>query len=119
MLDPVLQKLHKDQIDEDPEEPDYALLNENQKAVMNAEQRECFDQVSRTVLDSQDPKYDGQRLFLLHGSGGTGKTFVYNSLITWAKSQGWAVIACASTGIAARLLINGHTAHSTFGISNE
>jgi hypothetical protein len=45
-----------------------------------------------------------------------GKTFLYNTLIAWAKSQKKTFKACASTGIAATLLINGATVHSSFWV---
>ena len=46
------------------------------------------------------------------GPGGTGKTFLYNTLINSGKS----VISVASTGIASLLLIDGRTYHSQFKI---
>ncbi|EFX70180.1 hypothetical protein DAPPUDRAFT_257484 [Daphnia pulex] len=46
----------------------------------------------------------------------TGKTFLYNTLITVLQGQGKTVIAVASTGIASTLLIDGTTYHSQFKI---
>jgi PIF1-like helicase/Helitron helicase-like domain at N-terminus len=54
--------------------------------------------------------------FFLDGPGGTGKTFVYNNLITRLQLQNIPVIATASTGIAATLLQRGRTVHSTFRV---
>jgi hypothetical protein len=45
-----------------------------------------------------------------------GKTFLYNTLIAWAKANNKTFRACASTGIASTLLISGATAHSTFWV---
>lgn len=39
------------------------------------------------------------------GPGGCGKTYLYNSLIAQLKSEKKGAVACASTGIAALLLI--------------
>jgi hypothetical protein len=58
----------------------------------------------------------GGKLFYLDGPGGTGKTFLLNTIIDWAMLNGVASIVCASSGVAALLLNNGQTAHSTFKI---
>uniref|UniRef100_A0A0D2ZUB6 ATP-dependent DNA helicase n=1 Tax=Brassica oleracea var. oleracea TaxID=109376 RepID=A0A0D2ZUB6_BRAOL len=47
---------------------------------------------------------------------GTGKTFVYNTIINRLRSEGRIVIPVASSGIAALLLPGGRTAHSRFKI---
>uniref|UniRef100_A0A915KAJ6 ATP-dependent DNA helicase n=1 Tax=Romanomermis culicivorax TaxID=13658 RepID=A0A915KAJ6_ROMCU len=86
-----------------------------------------FNAVCEALTNIDNPKYKGQPLFILCGSGRTGKTFISNSLIHWANSKGihWAnskgigVTACASTRIAARLLIASQTTHSTFRIMNN
>jgi len=57
-----------------------------------------------------------QKLFDLDGPGGTGKTWIYNTLISYLRGQGRSVCACAFTGIAGNLLTGGTTAHSTFGL---
>ena len=43
--------------------------------------------------------------FLLHGPGGTGKTYVYNTLCHFLRGQGKIVICVASSGIASLLLL--------------
>ncbi|XP_046605021.1 uncharacterized protein LOC124297753 [Neodiprion virginianus] len=50
----------------------------------------------------------------INGSGGTGKTFLYNALYYMLKSEKKCCIAW--TGIAAILLPYGTTAHKTFGL---
>jgi predicted esterase len=42
------------------------------------------------------------KLFFVHGSGGTGKTFV------------WTTLVVASSGIASLLFLGGKTTHSRF-----
>ena len=54
--------------------------------------------------------------FFLSGPGGTGKTFVYNTLCYALRGQKKIVICVASSGIAALLLIGGRTSHSRFKI---
>lgn len=56
------------------------------------------------------------RLFMLQGSGGTGKTFTYRTLIYRAMQNGVYVLTTASTGTAATLLPNACTTHSAFGL---
>jgi hypothetical protein len=58
-------------------------------------------------------------MFYLDGPGGTGKTFLLNTLIDWATLNSSKTIVCASSGVAALLLRMGQTAHSTFKIPIE
>ena len=54
--------------------------------------------------------------FFLHRSGGTGKTYVYNTLCYFSHGQNKIVLCVASSGIASLLLIGGRTSHSAFKI---
>ena len=45
-----------------------------------------------------------QRAFFIDGSGGTGKTYLYNTLLAEVRSQRHIALATASSGIAALLL---------------
>ncbi|EFX69182.1 hypothetical protein DAPPUDRAFT_258903 [Daphnia pulex] len=80
------------------------LLGKMMLAKLNEDQRAAFDQIMASMEDANQP-----RLFFLDGPGGTGKTFLYNTLITVLQGQGKSVVAVASTGIASTLLINGST----------
>ena len=51
-------------------------------------------------------------MFFIDGPGGTGKTFVYNTLLSYVRSKGDITFAVASSRIAALLLNGGRTAHS-------
>jgi ATP-dependent DNA helicase PIF1 len=55
-------------------------------------------------------------LFFIDAPGGTGKTFVLNTLASYFRSKGKVALSNASSGIAAVLLQGGRTAHSRFGI---
>ena len=77
-------------------------LNQDQLAAFNA------------IVNAVETK-SGQSFFL-HGAGGTGKTYVYNTLCHFLRGQNKIVLCVASSGIASLLLIGGRTSHSTFKI---
>jgi hypothetical protein len=52
----------------------------------------------------------------VYGNGGTGKTFVWTTLLSHLRRQGKIMLADASSGIASLLLLGGKTAHSRFKI---
>ncbi|RCV38092.1 hypothetical protein SETIT_8G114400v2 [Setaria italica] len=54
--------------------------------------------------------------FFVYGYGGTGKTFLWNAIISHLRSEKHIVLAVASSGVAALLLLGGRTAHSRFKI---
>jgi hypothetical protein len=97
------------------EEMDYPedLLRElaGKKNSLNAGQRHAFDQIISATQQQQE-----QNIFFLDGPGGTGKTFLYNTILGELRSQGKICLAVASSGIAAELLMGGRTAHSRFKI---
>ena len=84
----------------------------NNAALLNPAQRAAFD----TVADAVDTPAVRTRLFFIDGPGGTGKSFLYNTLIAHILEQQKEVIVVASSGIAALILHGGRTAHSAFKI---
>jgi hypothetical protein len=80
---------------------------------LNDEQRPAFDDIV-TAVETKS----GQTFFL-SGPGGTGKTYLYNTLCCLLRGQGKIVLCVASSGIASQLLMGGRTAHSTFKIPIE
>ena len=88
------------------------LRSESERLVghLNADQRIIFERVTHAVNDRC------QRLIFVYGHGGTGKTFVWRTIISTLRSEGKIVLAVASSGIAALLLPSGQTAHSRFKI---
>jgi len=55
-------------------------------------------------------------LFFVYGGGGTGKTYLWRTLITHLRGEKKIVLVVASSGIASMLLPGGRTAHSKFKI---
>ena len=54
--------------------------------------------------------------FFVYGHGGTGKTYLYRTILSGIRSKGKTALAVTSSGIAAFLLPGGRTAHSRFHI---
>jgi hypothetical protein len=82
--------------------------------LLNTEQRLAYESVCNAIALPTPPPTGN--VFFLDGPGGCGKTFLYNTLLAFARSQGKVAIAVASSGIAALLLDGGRTAHSRFKI---
>ncbi|XP_050160334.1 uncharacterized protein LOC126633828 [Malus sylvestris] len=73
---------------------------------LNKEQKLVYDSVMETIDNNRSG------LFFVHGHGGTGKTFLWTTIITRIRSQNQIVLTVASSGIASLLLPGGRTAHS-------
>ena len=84
---------------------EQADLTEQQIATLNPDQCTAFDKISSAVTNSTGES------FFLHGSGGTGKTYIYNTLCYDLRSRVKIVLCMASSGIASLLLKGGHTVH--------
>ena len=69
----------------------------------------------RIVFEAIKLKIDSGEggLLFLDAPGGTGKTFLFNLLLSYVRAKGDVAVGVASSGIAANLLIEGRTAHST------
>jgi hypothetical protein len=89
---------------------EQAVLAAEHEHRFNPDQAAVFHEILQAVINKT-----GQTFFL-HGPGGTGKTYVYNTLCYRLRSQGKIVICVASSGIAALLLKGGRTSHSCFHI---
>jgi len=88
-------------------------LWQNNYNIFNADQKTVFHRLDTAFEHrTQQPEH----LFFLDAPGGTGKTFVLNTLLAKWRSQQKVCVAVASSGIAAILLKGGRTAHSRFGI---
>jgi hypothetical protein len=89
---------------------EQARLAAESIAKLNPDQHAAFEKITSAITTRA-----GQ-IFFLHGPGGTGKTFLYNTLCYHLRSQEKVVLCVASSGIAALLLKGGRTAHSCFKI---
>ncbi|XP_066384732.1 uncharacterized protein [Miscanthus floridulus] len=74
------------------------------------EQIAAFNSIVHRVTN-EEPGF-----FFVSGYGGTGKTFLWNCIVTHLRSQKKIVLTVASSGVAALLLPGGRTAHSRFKI---
>lgn len=84
------------------------------QAQLNPDQRSCFQTIVTAITDDPQTAH-----FYLQGPGGTSKTFLYQTLCHYYRSQGRTVLCVASTGITALLLPDGRTSHSQFRIPLE
>jgi len=78
--------------------------------LLNTEQRLIFSTLNHAV------DADEGGLFFIDGPGGTGKTFLQNTVLAQQRLQNRVALAVATSGIAATLLSGGTTAHSRFKI---
>ncbi|EIW80855.1 hypothetical protein CONPUDRAFT_30488, partial [Coniophora puteana RWD-64-598 SS2] len=97
------------------EQRDYDQEEQQQLAAgripyLNQEQKSVFD----AIVDSVQNQYG--HYFCVHGSGGTGKTFLCNTICYALCAEGQIVLCVALSGIASLLLLGGHTVHSHFKI---
>ncbi|KAI7943612.1 hypothetical protein MJO28_011140 [Puccinia striiformis f. sp. tritici] len=76
----------------------------------NKSQKLFYNRIKRLLLNAK------AEIFYLDGPGGTGKTFLLNTIIDYALTKAVPFISVASSGVAALLLKNGQTAHSAFKI---
>ncbi|XP_071718873.1 uncharacterized protein [Rutidosis leptorrhynchoides] len=84
--------------------------HQNLYVCLNPEQLALYNQVLSAVTQQTGG------LFFLYGPEGTGKTFVYKTILTKLRSGKLIALAVASSGIASLLLPGGRTAHSRFVI---
>ncbi|XP_017221354.1 uncharacterized protein LOC108198085 [Daucus carota subsp. sativus] len=85
-------------------------LHDSNFLKLNSEQKVVY----HSVIDSVTKNQGG--LIFVHGSGGCGKTFLWQTLCARLRSERKIVLPVASSGIAAVLLPGGRTAHSRFHI---
>lgn len=77
---------------------------------LNSNQSAAFDSVYEAIVEPNQQS----KCFYVDGPGGSGKTFLYKTLISTLRGENKIVLAAASTGIAANLLPGGRTYHSQY-----
>jgi hypothetical protein len=90
--------------------PDLLTQSDNLIAQLNSEQWHAFDSIVNTVL------CNNPRFFFVSGYGGTGKTFLWNTIITYLQGHKKIIMSVASSRVASLLLRGGWTTHSRFKI---
>ncbi|CAH2020574.1 unnamed protein product, partial [Acanthoscelides obtectus] len=98
------------------DEYNYDQADEQQIAnrnipLLNQEQRLIFNDILLALNENERVPH---RLFFINGIGGAGKTFLLNTLLAYLLGNNHRYIAMCYTGIAASLLKNGQTIHSSF-----
>lgn len=78
-------------------------------STLNKEQKHAYDTILEKVLYGEDGAY------FINGSGGTGKTYLYQALLSTVRSKGLVALATATSRIATSIQL-GRTAHSQFKI---
>jgi len=77
---------------------------------LNTEQMEGFNEIFDHVIRNKG------KVFFVDGPGGTGKTYLYMTLLAKVRSTDRIAVATATSGIAASIMPGGRTAHSRFKI---
>jgi hypothetical protein len=77
---------------------------------LNIAQRAVFEEVLKHISEKKGG------VFFVDGPAGSGKTYLYDCLLSYVRSLNQIALAVASSGIAALLLRGGRTAHSHFKI---
>ena len=90
---------------------DDASIAAHNISILNAKQRQIVDDIWAKV---ENPNETEANVYYMDGPAGTGKTMVYNTLISLLRSRGKEVASCAWTGIASILLRHSVTVHNLF-----
>ena len=90
---------------------DDAAIAARNMAILNEDQAEIVETIMNAVIHGNSNQAN---LHYVDGPAGTGKTMVYNTLISLLKSRDIPVASCAWTGIASTLLRSGVTVHNLF-----
>ncbi|XP_043243545.1 uncharacterized protein LOC122392568 [Amphibalanus amphitrite] len=105
------ERRHLPRLIQEEMEHDDAELHDQlaaQLPVLLPSQRDIFDRVLAAV-DEHRPL-----AIFVDAAGGTGKTFLFNTLLAAVRARGMVALAVAYSGIAATLLEGGCTFHSRF-----
>ncbi|KAK1352679.1 ATP-dependent DNA helicase [Heracleum sosnowskyi] len=94
----------------DYDRPKLKALHQKNINALNESQKKAYDAIVQSV------QLDEGKIFFVSGHGGTGKTFLWNTITSKFRSESMIVLPVATSGIASLLLPNGRTAHSRFRI---
>lgn len=109
LLDETTRDYYRELTEEEKlgyDEEDLKLIDS-----LNTEQLAGFEEIFDHVISNRG------KVFFVDGPGGTGKTFLYRTLLAMVQSMGLIAVATATTsGIAASIMPGGRTAHSRLKI---
>ncbi|PWA50520.1 DNA helicase [Artemisia annua] len=113
--DYMIQQLHNRLLMEERNYNREELKQEAARSVvrLNAEPWHVYNLIVNACANKE------QELLFVYGHGGTGKTFLWKTIINTLRSDGKIVLAVASSGVTSLLLPSGRTAHSRFKIPLE
>ena len=94
------------------QEPSDSDLDDRMEK-MNTEQKEVYNEILDSVQN------DSGKLIAIDAPGGTGKTFLLNSVLEGVRKEGKIALATAYTGIAAILLPGGATLHTKMKVPTK
>jgi Cdc6-like AAA superfamily ATPase len=77
---------------------------------LNAEQFDAFTTIVDSVVNGES------KFYFVYGYGGTGKTFLWNAIVSRLRSEKKIILTVASSRVASLLLPGGRTTHSRFKI---
>jgi superfamily II DNA or RNA helicase len=79
------------------------VLSESEAMIaqLNSDQHHAFDCITNVVLSNNSG------FFFVSGCGGTGKTYLWNTIITYLHARKKIVLSVASSGVASLLLPGG------------
>ena len=118
-----LPEIHREMFPQDYQESRLPFVIRCELDFDREEQTAIFDQNTATLNDEQNAVVhsvvsayvNNEPLFaFVNGAGGSGKTFVWKTILAFFRSRGEIAIATAASGIAALLLPNARTFHSRF-----
>jgi len=83
---------------------------------LNTRPRQVFDAVFAELTSPSSTTERPKNMFFVDGPGGTGKTYLFNTIARKAELLGFNSVMTAYTGIAASLLVKAKPCHKTFGL---
>jgi hypothetical protein len=76
------------------------------------EQRGVFDRIRDDLINTHNQHH----LYFVEGPGGTGKTFLFQTMLAWCETNNVNAMVFSSTGITATMYRGGLTVHKGLGV---
>ena len=101
-------ELDRELVRYDANEQLLLLNNLNNQTPNTAEQQIIFNYVLQALRNNRT------KMIFIQGMGGSGKSTLTKKIMAASRAEGFLTLGCASTGIAATVYENFHTAHGLF-----